>query len=105
MAPALPPPDDPRAPKYWRYETSGELAIVVGVYLAAVRALTMREIALMRAYVKQWIDSPVWDLNPELTAESRAELAWIRESAGRIASESDLRAWLRVAEGQGFDPL
>jgi hypothetical protein len=96
---------DPRAPKYWRYETSGELAIVVGVYLCGERPLTLREIALMRAYVKQWILSPVWDLNPAITDESRAELDQMRQDAGRIASESDLRAWLRRADENGLDPL
>ncbi|MEI9971101.1 MAG: hypothetical protein WDO73_03055 [Ignavibacteriota bacterium] len=50
---------DPRAPKFWMYETSGVLRPAIEAYLHN-RPMTVGQIALMRVYLRQWIMSPVW---------------------------------------------
>jgi hypothetical protein len=57
----LPAPDHPDAPKYWRYETSGDLARAVERFLNN-EPMTPVDIGLMRLYLMQWVDSPVWDM-------------------------------------------
>ncbi len=104
-APALPDPADPRAPKYWKHETSGVVALAVGAFLRAPEALTNDEIAVMRAYVTQWIDSPAWDMNPHDGDYGRAVLAALRRSARTIATPRDLMVWLTIATREGFNPL
>jgi len=82
MAP-IPKRGSQNAPKFWRHEVGGDLAMAVRHYLREPDALTLSEIALMRAYVVQWIDSPAWDCNPSATAESIASRA--RRADGPIA--------------------
>ncbi|HEX4138339.1 MAG TPA: hypothetical protein VHY84_27260 [Bryobacteraceae bacterium] len=105
MSPRAPSPSWPDAPKYWNHETSGELAAVVLTYLSEPHLMTVRGIALMRAYLSHWVQSPAWDLNPEHTDRSRAALADLRAGVGAIASAADIRAWLRAALEEGIDPL
>ena len=59
MNPELLDPTDPRAPRYWMWETSGILKPVVERYLNGGQ-LAQAEVQVMRAYLQQWIDSPVW---------------------------------------------
>ena len=65
-------PDDPRAPKYWMYEESGVLRPAVEAYLNG-EPLTAGQVKLMRLYLKQWIDSPVWDENPVADEDSKLD--------------------------------
>lgn len=104
-AAALPPPGHPDAPKYWKDETTGRLAAAIRTYLDNPIAMTGREIALMRAYVSQWIQSPAWDMNPYQGEEGRAQLAELRAAAGAITSARDLQAWITVAAAEGLNPL
>ena len=53
-------------PGYWMHEISGVLAPAVKAYLTG-GAMTPGQIAAMRAYVRQWIDAPIWDQNPKAT--------------------------------------
>jgi hypothetical protein len=101
----LPAPGDPAAPKYWKYETSGVLAHAVETYLTHRSAVTMRDIAYLRAYCMQWIDSPAWDTNPHLTAASMRELADLRLDARAIFSLAALDNWIARAIAEGVDPL
>jgi hypothetical protein len=98
MMPSLPDPGSPEAPKYWRYETGGLLAIAVENYLNH-RAMTVRDVAMMRAYLCQWIDSPAWDMNPG------NELAALRKQAAEILTVEDIHRWIHAALGLGIDPL
>jgi hypothetical protein len=100
----LPAPDDPAAPKYWIYETGGELAVSIGRLLRA-ESLTDRDYELIRAYFKQWIDSPAWDMNPNQDAAGAAALAALRSGVDRLATASDIHDWLRLADQTGVDPL
>ena len=104
MAP-IPKRGSQNAPKFWRYEVGGDLAMAVRHYLREPDALTLSEIALMRAYVVQWIDSPAWDCNPSATAESIAMLVGLRKQARRIVTATDLRRWFKDALDEGIDPL
>jgi hypothetical protein len=101
---ALPPPDSPDAPKYWRHETGGALRVAVENYLSN-ELMTVREVALMRAYLSQWIESPVWELNPSLDAQARASLAFLRLRARRIQTVQDIHRWIADALAEGHDPL
>src|SRR5215472_8185500 len=104
MTPPI-PLDDLRAPKYWRCETSGVLRPAVERYLTRPRSLTERDVALMAAYLSQWIDSPVWMMNAEASERSRAKIAELRIRARRIEGVNDIHAWLAAALNEGIDPL
>ncbi len=102
---ALPLPGDPDAPKFWRHEVGGQLARAVNTYLLAPAEMTLRDIALVRAYLSQWIQSPTWDLNPSHDENSRAALARLRAGVGAILTVADIHAWLWAALDEGIDPL
>jgi len=97
-------PADPRAPKYWMHEVGGELAPAVGKYLLA-EPLTAREISLIRAYLQQWIMSPVWDLDPFANADTKATLAKLRGSIDWLLTVELIRRWIAAATDMGIDPL
>ena len=104
-SPAIPSRDAPDAPKFWRNETSGQLAIAVRAYLDNPEAMTLREIAYMRSYLRQWIESPAWDANPAHNDRSRNALEALRADVGRIVNGRAIHAWLRAALMEGIDPL
>ena len=98
------PSSDPRAPKYWRNETSGLLAQAIEAYLES-RPMGSFAVAAVRAYLRQWIDSPAWDMNPAADDESRRELAGLRAAAAAIETRRDIDEWLYRAIEFGADPL
>jgi hypothetical protein len=85
-------------------EQGGELVPAMQRYLNG-QPLTIRDIALLRLYIQQWIDSGVWDTNPSLNAEGRLELAELRGLARGINSGRAIAAWIHRAEDLGMDPL
>jgi hypothetical protein len=93
-------PDDPRAPRFWRYEKSGVLAPVVEAYLLG-QPLSLEQIGVMRAYLRQWIQSPVWGANPA----GAGELEQLRAAVALIRTREDIRRWLALALAEGMDPL
>ena len=104
MHPALLSPDDPRAPKYWMHETSGVLRPVMRRYLSGER-LDRDQIGLMRRYLEQWFDSPIWDQNPAATDEAKALLKLLRQRVHAISTNQDIRAVLKDALDLGIDPI
>lgn len=94
----------PEAPGFWMHETSGVLRPVVERYLNG-KVLGPREIATMRAYLVQWVNSPVWDQNPHADEDSRAELQELRGQAAAIKCQRDITVWLRASLDLGMDPL
>ncbi len=100
----LPPPDDPEAPKRWRHENGGQFREAVENYLNA-RRMTVRDVALVRAYFTQWIDSPVWEITPSLDAKGSAALSALRLLARRIQTVADIHRWIHDALQEGHDPL
>lgn len=63
------------------------------------------DVMLIRLYLQQWIDSPVWDMNPEMNDEGRRKLAQVRKSAREIRTRKDIDGWIRDGLDIGIDPL
>jgi hypothetical protein len=99
------PPSDPRAPKFWRHETGGLLAPAMERFLLHKRAKP-GDTDLIRAYLQQWIDSPVWQMNPAGSDyETHRALTELRQSAHSIHTRDDVRRWVAEALDLGIDPL
>jgi hypothetical protein len=82
-------------PKFWMHETTGFLAPVVEAFIRGER-LTPAQVLIMRIYLRQWIEAPVW--KGEAIDKLRAALADIR-------NEQDITRWLDAAMNVGIDPL
>jgi hypothetical protein len=100
----LPDPGSPEAPKYWVYETGGKLAPAIERYLLE-QPLSPEDVIMIRAYFKQWIDSPAWDQNPNADTRSREVLRALRSRVGELQTSDDFDAWVSDAVAQGLDPL
>jgi hypothetical protein len=96
------PPDHPQAPKYWMYEVSGKLVPAIKRYLEGTRAFP-DDVNLIRAYLRQWIDSPVWEDGAE--GETRSALDDLRRKARELRTIDDITAWVEDALNLGIDPL
>lgn len=90
------PADHPNAPKYWKHETGGELGPAVLQYLSG-KSLTLRDVALMKAYLRQWVNSPAWGRSTLLDA--------LRESVAQIRNRDDLERCISATVDLGMDPL
>lgn len=88
------------APGYWMNETSGVLRPAIKAFLAGVE-MTPAQIAAMRAYLRQWIFSPVWDMNPH----GAAGLDGLRDGIDSLHSRPQIDRWLDRALEAGIDPL
>jgi hypothetical protein len=97
--PRLLPPDHPQAPKYWMHETGGKLVAAVHRYLQDQPAHP-DDMSLLRAYLRQWIDSPAWD-----GANDQTDLANLRRDVRELRSRGDIARWLEQAFDLGIDPL
>jgi hypothetical protein len=91
-------------PGYWMWETTGVLRPVVEAYLGG-GDLSAEQIAILRAYLRQWIGSPVWDENPHAGAEEHAWLAGMRAAVDGLTSRAAIAVWLDQAIRMGADPL
>jgi hypothetical protein len=96
------PPDHPDAPRYWMYETGGKLVPAMERYLKGELA-EPDDVNLIRAYLRQWIDSPVWDGGAE--GETRTSLDHLRRTVRQIASRAAVDMWLESALDLAIDPL
>jgi hypothetical protein len=91
------PATAPQPPKYWTFEPP-ELSVAVQAYTAG-KDLTVRDVLLMRAYLKQWVDSPAWG------DEGLQWLAELRERVRAIASRDDIAQALSIMTALRMDPL
>lgn len=91
-------------PRYWMHETTGVLRPAVEAYLLN-KSLSPEEIATMRAYLRQWVMSPVWDQNPHATETDRDILAELRDAIDRLHTREAIDLWLYDAVALGMDPL
>jgi hypothetical protein len=78
-------------------ETSGELRPAVEAYLKG-EVLTPGHIAALRAYLRQWIDSPVWMSGDD-------EVDQLRCGIDALNSRAAIDLWLSAAAEIGIDPL
>jgi hypothetical protein len=92
------PPDHPQAPKYWMNETGGKLVPAIERYLKGLPP-DADDVNLIRAYLRQWIDSPVWD------AQDRTELDELRRTVRQIGSRLAIDQWIEDALNLSIDPL
>lgn len=81
-------------PGYWQNETSGVLAPVVRAYLCGDH-LTARDVAVMRAYLRQWMEGP-WQ--GPLVDE-------LRHKIDEILDRDGIARWLMLAAEAEIDPL
>ena len=91
----------PSEPRYWMQESSGVLHPVIEAYLNGDE-LDAAQVATMRAYLRQWVMSPVWDANP--FAEG-GELDVLRALVDTMRTRKDVDNWLQQAMEMGIDPL
>jgi hypothetical protein len=86
-------------PKFWTNETP--LVEVVNKYLQTPRQLTLREVALIRGYLKQCIDSPDWSSG----LHNAQVLTELRGNINRVTSAAHIRLWLTTAREIGIEPI
>ena len=91
-------------PSFWMHETSGALAEVVERYLLGL-SLTPEDIAYLRAYLRQWIMSPVWDQNPHADDDDRWALGELRRHINDLTNRETIERWIAWAVDEGMDPL
>ena len=102
MERTLLPPDHPQAPKYWMHEIGGKLAPAMHRYLKGEPA-ERDDVNLIRAYLRQWIDSPVWDGGIE--SETQTALDELRRKVRELRSSLEIDMWLSDAMDLNIDPL
>ena len=69
----------------------------------ALDALTVQDIALIVAYLRQWVDSPAWSMNPYAT--SFDNLDDLRSRTAHARSKRDIDECVNLAIDLGMDPL
>lgn len=93
-----------RHPGYWQHETSGVLRPAIEAYLNGA-IMPPDQISAMRAYLRQWITSPIWDFNPHMSEKERLQLADLRRRIDGLQSRWAIKLWLEDAHNSGHDPL
>lgn len=94
-------PLNAQAPGYWMHEASGVLRPAIVAYLAkavdpAAPDPTPHQIGTIRAYLRQWMASPLW-YGPMIDV--------LRTQIGEITAWQDISRWLNRASNEGIDPL
>ena len=88
------------APGYWMNERyPSVLRRAVERYLKGAD-LSPTDIVALRAYLRQWINSPVWDANPHGTTG----LTGLRDMIGSLSSREQIDLWSRRAVEMGVNP-
>ena len=96
------PPDHPQAPKYWMHETGGQLGPAMERYLRC-EPEKPDDVNLIRAYLRQWIDSPVW--SDGVDSETRTSLDELRAKVRALRTRADIDEWVADALDLAIDPL
>lgn len=94
---ALLPEGYAEGPKHWQFETGGDLAAAMRRFLDS-QQLTPSEIALIRGYLEQWVDSPDWKGNP-------GDLNRLRQHVREAETRDHLLGCIRECITLGMDPL
>jgi hypothetical protein len=82
-------------PGYWMNEHSGKLKPAILAYLKGEK-LDDVQIGFIRAYLRQWIDSPMWRGDA---------VEGLRASVDAIHDRASIRNWLDDALEANIDPL
>jgi hypothetical protein len=91
-------------PGYWKHETSGRLWPAIAAYVDG-KELSAEEIAILRAYFRQWVCCAIWDENPHAGAVEREWLAGMRQRVDELTTRPAIDAWLEDLMNGGIDPL
>ena len=83
-------------PGYWMFETTGKLAPAVKAYLEG-QPLAEKDIAALRAYLRQWIFASVW--------VPSVQLHDLRRRIDTLVTREAVTRWLNDAMREGIDPL
>ena len=86
-------------PGYWMNEQSGVLRPAVERYLQG-ETLSEPDIAALRAYIRQWIMNPAWDLNPHGTDG----LPGLRDMVDSLTNRKQIDLWSERALDVCIDP-
>jgi hypothetical protein len=81
---------------YWMAETSGVLRPVVAAYLKD-EPLSVYQIAVMREYLDQWINDPIW--------QPTSNLRLLRDTVRNLSTRQQLDCWIDTALEDGIEPL
>jgi hypothetical protein len=87
------------------YETSGILKPAIQAYLERKKTLSAEQIAILRAYFRQWIESGVWDNNLYATNAAKGRLRELRSDIDNLTSVDSIDRWLQRCLEEGLDPL
>jgi len=82
-------------PGYWMHESGPVLKPAVTAYLEG-RPLDDRQIAAIRAYVRQWIAAPAWR-GPLIDP--------LRTAVDEITDRTDIDRWREIGFCAGLDPF
>jgi hypothetical protein len=91
-------------PGYWMDETTGILRPAVEAYLTRAE-MTTEQIAALRAYLRQWVNSSVWDQNPHAGTQAKLWLSRLRTSIGNLTTRETISDWIDDAIALGMEPL
>ena len=91
----------PNNAPYWLRETDGDLAAAMRRYIGR-EELSVRDVGLIRAYLRKWVDSPIWDVLP--SASSR-QLSRLRERVFTAGSREQIDECVKTAKELGMNPL
>lgn len=91
------PQKEPTFPKCWQDGLEAEMFKPIVKQYLEHGTLDAEGIAVMRAYLRYWINSPSWNKTYELSD--------LRDRVTRIENVEDLRTWLRDARKLGIEPL
>ena len=104
MTRTLPHPSHPDAPKYWQHETGGQLVPAVLRYMRH-QELSLRDVALIRAYLRQWVEAPAWEANPGMTHRGMIDLVKLRAKVLGAKTKDQIDECIAKAVEMGMDPL
>jgi hypothetical protein len=82
--------------QYWMAEATGVLRPVLAAYFNN-EDLSVYQIAVMRAYLSQWIMDPRW--------ADTANLGLLRSTVPYLKTRQDLDRWIDTALEDGIEPL
>jgi hypothetical protein len=82
-------------PGYWMNESSGQLRPVIEAYLTD-QHMTARDVAVMRVYLRQWINDGAW-AGPLIDV--------LRTQVDEVMDRAGIDRWLNRALDAGIDPL
>ena len=67
--------------------------------------LSLRDVWLVRDYLRQWVEAPVWEQNPHMTFQGQVELVKLRAKVLGAKTKEQIDSCIELATDMGMDPL